>query len=139
MISGLEYGIQGYEESGFLFLKNADEYSAFFLTGAQKNIMYGETFSSVFAELKDFAIYISASTPYEIAVFESYSKNGTYDILRMCYERADTIKVALRFTEWESASQGIAITVYKKYVIFAFTESLDRSEGSIEAIITAFD
>ena len=49
-------------------------------------------------------------------------------------ERADEIKIGLRFGKWEIMSRFIEIQVYQKYVIFAFTESQERNEGVIEEI-----
>ena len=132
--AGLEYGINGYSESGYIFLKNADRSSVFFMSEKNKSVMYGEKFNDTLNSTKDFAIYVSASSPYEIAVFECYSRNDTDEILRMCYERVDEIKIALRFGEWEMSSKAIELQVYKKYVIFAFTESQERNEGVIEEI-----
>ena len=131
---GLEYGINNYNDNGYVFLKSADNSSVFFMPEKTKSSMYGEKFKSALEVTADFAIYVSASNCYELAIFECYSKNDIDEILRMCYERADEIKVALRFTEWESRSSAIMVEVYKKYVIFSFTESQERNEGVIEAI-----
>lgn len=131
---GLEYGIDNYSDNGYVFLKSADMSSVFFMSEKIKDSMYGEKFKSTLAATADFAIYVSASNCYELAVFECYSKNDIDEILRMCYERADEIKIALRFTEWELQSKGIIVEVYKKYVIFAFTESQEVNEGVIEVI-----
>ena len=101
--------------------------------------MYGEKFKNALDMTADFAIYVSASNRYEMAIFECYSKNDMDEILRMCYERADEIKVGLKFSEWENASRDISVEVYKKYVIFVFTESHDINEGVIEAIKSCLD
>ena len=85
---------------------------------------------------KDFAIYISASSPYEVAVFECYSKNDANEILRMCYERTDEIKVGLRFSRWENQSKFIALQTYGRYVIFAFTDSYERNRETVDKIIS---
>lgn len=131
---GLEYGINDYNDNGYVFLKSADNSSVFFMSEKTKSSMYGENFKSALEATADFAIYISASNCYELAIFECYSKNDIDEILRMCYERADEIKVALRFTEWEGRSSVITVEAYKKYVIFSFTESQERNEDVIEAI-----
>ena len=123
-----EYGIENYSDNGMLFLKNAEEGDIFFISDKIRERMYGERFIDALSKTEDFAIYVSASTPYEIAVFECYSRNDTENILRMCYERADELKVALRFGKWEKAAQGILIRGYKNYVVFLFTESQERNE-----------
>jgi hypothetical protein len=131
---GLEYGINGYADNGYVFLKNVEKTSVFFMSEKTRSLMYGQKFDSVLEATKDFAIYVSASSPYEIAIFECYSKNDTDEILRMCYERADDKKIALRFGEFERASMEILVEVYKKYVIFVFTESSDQNEGTINEV-----
>ena len=136
LIEGLEYGIDGYSDNGYIFLKCDDASSIFFMSERMKNIVYGEKFIPILDATKDFAIYISASSPYEVAVFECYSKNDANEILKMCYERVDELKVGLRFTEWERASKYISIYVYKRYVIFAFTDSYERNDGTINEIIS---
>ena len=78
---------------------------------------------------EDFAIYFSASAPYEIAVFKSDSRNLNSELIKMLYERADEKKIALRFTEWERGSRDIKISAYGKYVLFIFTDSNERNEG----------
>ena len=139
LVAGLEYGIDGYRDNGYFYLKSADESSALFLTEKKKKILYGERFFDTISSLKDFAIYTSASTPYEISIFECYSSADAYEAVLACYERADDIKVAMRFGKWEEASKGIFITIYKKYVILAFTDSPQRSEETAEAIISALN
>lgn len=131
---GLEYGIDGYADNGYLFLKTDDEASTFFMTEKTKEIMYGQRFIDPLNATKDFAIYISSLSPYEIAIFECHSKNDTDMLLRMCYERSDELKIGLRFTEWGNASKAISIEVYEKYVIFVFTDSYYRNEGTVEEI-----
>ena len=73
--SGLEYGIDGYAHNGYVFLKNADNSSVFFMSEKTKSIMYGEKFKNALDMTADFAIYVSASNRYEMAIFECYSKN----------------------------------------------------------------
>ena len=123
-----EYGIENYADNGKVFLKKADEGDTFFISEKIKRTMYGERFLEAIKKTEDFAIYVSASNPYEIAVFKCYSKNDTEDILQMCYERADEIKVALRFGKWEEATKGILIRGYKNYVVFLFTDSSERND-----------
>ena len=134
LCAGLEYGIDRYADNGYIFLKNVDESSVFFMSDKKKSSMYGENFRSAIDKTKDFAIYISSSTPYEIAIFECYSQNDIDMIMRMCYERADEIKIELRFGEWACKSEAIKIEIYKKYVIFSFTDSAERNLATIEEV-----
>ena len=137
LLSALEYGIDGYRNSGVVFLADAEENSAFYMSELQKNNAYGEKFKPAIDACEDFAIYFSASSPYEIAIFKCYSKNDAEDILRMCYERSDDKKVGLRFTEWEEASKHIEVLAYKRFVFFIFTDSQSRNYGVYEEIISA--
>lgn len=130
----LEYGVDGYQSTGYVFLKSADESDVFYLSEKTKHSMYGEKFDGALERTKDFAIYVSASGRYEIAIFECYSRNDTDEILKMCYERADEIKIGLRFTEWQGIAEAIEIQVYKKHVIFALTDSAQRNEGVIDEV-----
>lgn len=134
LISGLEYGINGYISNGYIFLKTDDKSSVFFMPDKTKSVMYSEKFIDALEATKDFAIYVSASVPYEIAIFECYSKNDIDTILRMCYERADEIKIALRSSDWNRQNAMIEIQAYKKYVISVFSDSTERNEGVIEVI-----
>ena len=124
----VEYGIENYSDNGTVFFKEAEEGDAFFISDKIKERMYGERFLEALDGTEDFAIYVSASTPYEIALFKCYSRNDTENILRMCYERADELKVALRFGKWEKATQGILIRGYKNHVVFLFTETQELNE-----------
>lgn len=128
LMFSVEYGIENYADNGKVFLKSAEEGDAFFISHKIKKIMYGERFVDALDKTEDFAIYVSASTPYEIAIFKCYSRNDTEKLLQMCYERADELKVALRFGKWESATKDILIRGYKNYVVFLFTDSADRNE-----------
>ncbi len=118
-----------------IFLGSADENSAFYMSDSQKISVYGEKFKSTIDSCEDFAIYFSASSPYEIAIFKCYSKNDAEDILRMCYERSDEKKVGLRFTEWEEASKFIEIVEHRKFVFFIFTDSQSRNYGVYEELL----
>ncbi len=128
LIFSLDYGIDGYEDNGSIFLKNACEGDAFFISDKIKETMYGERFKDALDGCEDYAIYVSASTPYEIAIFKCYSRNDTEDLFRMCYERADELKVGLRYGKWDEASKNILVCGYKNYVIFLFTDTADRNE-----------
>lgn len=137
LLSSLEYGIDGYGNSGVLFLKNVDKDSVFFMSDARIIGAYGKRFKASIDSCEDFAIYFSASDPYEIAIFKCYSKNDAEDILRMCYERSDEKKIGLRFTEWEEQSKFIEIGEYKSFVFFVFTDSQSRNEAICEQIISS--
>ena len=126
---GVEYGIENYRDNGYIYLKEADEDKIFFFSEKNKKTVYGERFLEIIDKTEDFAIYFSASTPYEIAVFKSASRNLNNELIKMFYERADEKKIGLRFTKWERASENIIISAYGKYVFFIFTDSEDRNEG----------
>ena len=126
---GVEYGIENYRDNGYVFLKKAEQGELFFFSEKNKKTVYGERFLEVVDKSEDFAIYFSASAPYEIAVFKSDSRNLNSELIKMLYERADEKKIALRFTEWERGGRDIKISAYGKYVLFIFTDSKERNEG----------
>lgn len=134
LIYSLDYGIDGYRDNGSIFLKSAEEGSAFFISEKTKKLIYGEGFFDYLEGCEDYAIYTAASNPYEIAIFKCFSRNDTNNILRMCYERADEIKVALRFGRWEGASKDILISECENYIIFLFTDSAQRNENVANGI-----
>lgn len=134
LLYALDYGIDGYKDNGNIFLKSAEEGDAFFISQKVKKTMYGERFFDCLEASEDYAIYVSASTPYEIAIFKCFSRNDIDNILRMCYERADELKVALRFGKWAQASKSILISEFKNYILFLFTESGERNENIAEEL-----
>lgn len=135
LIRGIEYCISGYRDNGYLFLKGSSKEDSFYMPESLKRTLYGERHLKALEECKDYAVYLSASTPYELAVFECYSRDGAEEILQMCYERADTLKVGLRFTEWERASKGIYVFLSKRRVFFLFCESFELSESAVEELL----
>ena len=64
LLTGLDYGIDGYINNGYIFLKNADESSVFFMSQKTKSVIYGQKFIDILDATYDFAIYVSSSRPY---------------------------------------------------------------------------
>ena len=64
---GLEYGIDGYSKNGYIFLSGDDSSSIFYMSEKMKEEIYGKKFISCLNSTKDFAIYISASSPIRTA------------------------------------------------------------------------
>ena len=135
LLIAAEYGIDNYSENGYMFLKSADESSSFYMSEMQKRTLYSERFLTALNGVKDYACFLSSADPYEIAIFECYSRDETDEILKMCYERADVLKVGLRFTKWEEASKWINLFTYRKYVIFIFTESAELNDAIEDILI----
>ena len=129
LLIAAEYGIDNYGENGYLFLNSAEENSSFYFSRSKKISLYGERYLQCLDEIKDYACFLSSADPYEIAVFECFSRDQTDEIIKMCYERSDLLKVGLRYTKWETASKGITVFAYKKYVVLLFTESEEMNRA----------
>jgi hypothetical protein len=85
--------------------------------------LYGEkNVEEYFTVISDYAIYISAREPGEIAIFECFSRSDTDLVAAMCFERSDELKVALR----GGKDEEIQVKVYSRFVILCFTESSEK-------------
>ena len=98
--------------------------------------MYGEDSKErYFSKIEDFAIFTSARTAGELAVFKCYSRSDTDCVLEMCLRRADEIKVALRGSEYEEKSRTIKVGVYGDIVAFYFVEQPRKAENRLKGLI----
>lgn len=123
-------------ENGSIFLQKAEEGSIEYFSDENKAILYGDkAVEYSFEKIEDFAIFISARFPEEIAIFKCYSSSDTSEVAKMCLLRADKIKVALKGTEWEEKSTGIRVSVHKRFVIMSFTDQPQMLEDKLRALI----
>ena len=105
--------------SGVTYLSGAPEGSSSYLSHDTAEVMYGESaVDEVFPLVKDYAIYLSSfAEPYEVAVFECYSRSDTDEVARMCLERAEVLKVALRGTQYSSIAETAKVEIKGKLVM----------------------
>ena len=105
--------------SGTTYLSGVPEGSSSYLSTDTAEVLYGEEAADeVFPLVKDYAIYLSSfAEPYEVAVFECYSRSDTDEVAKMCLERAETLKVSLRGTQYSSIAENAKVEISGKFVI----------------------
>lgn len=79
--------------------------------------MYGEEAKRCFPLVEEYAIYLSSSTPCEIAVFRCYAASDTDALARMCLSRSETLRTLLRHTEYHALVENANIEVRGRTVI----------------------
>ena len=135
MIRMLCYTNESSRENGKIFLLSAQEWENEYFSDENKAILYGDkAFEHSFEKIEDCAIFVCSRYPEEIAIFKCYSRSDTKEITQMCMLRADSIKVALRGTEWSEKAEMIKISVHKRFVIMSFTDDPAKIEEKLRAL-----
>ena len=136
LVSLLEVSGESLESNGIFYFSDVDEGEIGYFSTEDKALMYGkDNAEHVFDKIESCAVFVSSRAPGELAVFKCYSASDTDDVERMCLERADEIKVALHNTEWREKSESISVKVHKRYVLFAFVQSVMTAEGRFKELI----
>ncbi len=126
------------EGNGYIlyFGRDADSDAENYLSEENRKLLYGDNFEEYFSKIEECAVFISARTPAELAVFKCYSSSYTREIEKMCLERADILKVALRNTKWEEKSKSISVQILcKKYVLLCFTENNKGAQDELARLV----
>ena len=124
------------EKNGQIFLMDADEGQFEYFSDATKALMYGEnSLKNYFPKIEDCAIYVSSHIPEEVAIFKCYSRSDVDEIVKMCLERADMIKVSLRGSSWQEKTEKIRVTVHRHFVVFSFTDDSQGIERRIKNLV----
>ena len=119
------------ERNGQVFLLSADEGQIEYFPDQTKMLMYGEnSLKNCFPKIEDCAIYVSAHILEEVAIFKCYSSSDTDEIVKMCLERADMIKVSMKGSSWQEKTEKIRVTVHRHFVVFSFTDDSQEIEES---------
>ncbi len=136
ILSGLiDLGSEEARKNGQVFLLSAEEGEAEYFSVQNQALMYGEeAVEHCFLKIEDYAIFTSSHTPEEIAVFKCYSVSDTDEIAKMCLDRADSIKVSLRGSVWQEKSEKIRVTIYRRFVVFAFTDQPEIIENRVRRL-----
>lgn len=114
---------EDFEGNGEIYFGNSAEGELGYLSESMKAKLYGESEAELaFSKIEDYALFLSSRVPGEIAIFKCYSASDTDTVAAMCLERADTLKVALRGSEWEGKSEKIRVTIHRRYVVMSFTD-----------------
>ena len=123
------------KRNGQVFLLSAEEGSLEYFSEDIKAQMYGERAVELYFRLvEDCAVFSSAHIPEEIAVFKCYSASDTDDVAKMCLERADEIKVALRGSAWAEKTEKIRVTIHRRFVVFSFTDNPEIIEKRVREL-----
>ena len=122
--------------NGQVLLLSADEGSLEYFSEDIRAQMYGErALGLCFPKIEDCAVFTSAHIPEEIAVFKCYSYSDTDEVSKMCLERADEIKVALRGSVWAEKAEKIRVTIHRRFVVFSFTDNPEIIEKRVRELI----
>ena len=124
------------EGSGSIFFKGAEEGEKGYFSPELMDTMYGENAGKrYFSKIEDFSVYVSEREPGELAVFRCYSYSDRDVIAEMCLQRADSIKVTLRDSEYAQKTESIQVIIYRRYVVFSFTDAPRRVEDKFKALV----
>ena len=137
ILSGLiDLGSEEARKNGQMFLLSAEEGQIEYFSAQNQVLMYGkEAAEHCFSKIEDCAIFTSSHTPEEIAVFKCYSASDTDEIAKMCLSRSDDIKIALRGSVWQEKSEKIRVTIYRRFVVFAFTDQPEAIESRVRGFV----
>lgn len=135
LVELLEVSGENFEDNGIFYFSDAAEGEIGYFSNEDKSLMYGENSKEhIFDTLQAYAGFVSARAPAEIWIFECYSSSDTDTVIKMCMERADSIKVALHNTEWREKSENIVVNSHGHYVLFSFAEDSFAVENRLEEI-----
>lgn len=113
---------------GTVYRSGAEEGEAAYLSPSLRDTLYGTHAEAVFAHITDYAVYLSSfATPTELAVFCCDSVGSARQAESLCRERADTLRIALRGTAFETMSDGASVVCRGKTVIMTLTESPEEA------------
>lgn len=136
LIKLLEISGEDFEDNGSFYFSEAGEGSLGYFSEEDKSLMYGEnTVKQTFDKIESCAVFVCARVPGEIGVFKCYSSSDTDEVARMCLERADSIKILLKNSEWMEKSNNICVTVHKKYVLFSFCDNSQKLEKKLKQLV----
>ena len=119
---------------GAIYRLAAEEGEADYLSPQLVHSLYGEEGDEILASkiLADAALYLSSfASPYEIAVFHTYSRSDADSVAAMCLSRADELQVARHRTEWESLVSSLRIVVRGRWVVVLVTDNQEEAEAEV--------
>ena len=119
---------EDYTDNGYMYFLGAEQGEVGYFSEENKVSLYGRrAYEHSFDKIESCAVYVSARTPSELAVFRCYSSSDTRDIALMCRDRVDMLKVALRGTEYEEKINAARIVEHGRYVVYAFVENPNKA------------
>ncbi len=123
------------ENNGYTYLSSIPKDDIGGLSEENRKLLYGDSFESSFKKIEEYAIFVSTRGAGELAVFKCHSASDTAEIAKMCFERADSIKITLRRTPYEEKSRAIRVCVSKKFVIMCFVEDGRAVEERFKTLV----
>lgn len=123
--------------AGQTYLSLSEEGEKNYLSPDTAEALYGsDSLEEDFPLIEEYAIYIAASAPCEIAVFRCRSRSDTDDVAEMCLERADMLGTLMKGTALDELYGQISVTRHKKYVLMilcnAPVQALDAARAALK-------
>lgn len=115
-------------KAGELYFEGALEGEEGFFSPSLMRDMYADQGVARMAGVEDFAIFVSAREPFEIAIFKCFSTDDVEAVTLLCLGRRDLIRVSLRNTRWSEQTSDIRVCSSGRYVLFAFCDNNKRAE-----------
>ena len=107
---------------GILYLKNAPEGNVSHIPHSMLRALYNENaLEYEFTLIEDFAVYISAQKPCEVAVYKCYSASDTDVVATMCLKRIDTLRTSLEGTPYGDIPKNAKVNIKGKFVSVIMT------------------
>lgn len=109
--------------AGQLYYARAEEGSAEYPSAALLEALYGEESIALFDALEDYALYLSSfAVPCEIAVIRAYSSDDANSIAAMGLQRIESLRLALRGTDFCESEDSAFVICHGKYVVIMIAE-----------------
>ncbi len=114
---------------GEIYRSGVEEGSESYLSPTLRDVLYGEDSAELFDLLDGYAIYLSSfAYPCEIGVLCARSASDATSIAAMCLERADTLRVLLRQTDFQEMTGSIRVICRGRLVIMGLVEDTESFE-----------
>ena len=120
--------VSGELPDGEIYRSDAEEGSEGYLSPYLRESLYGENAEELFETVEEYAIYLSSFVvPIEIAIFRCYSATDAHQIEAMCLNRAESLRIALRGTEFEELTDSVRVLCRGRYVVMLLTECQEEA------------
>ena len=114
--------------AGSTYLSQAEEGEENYLSPDTASALYGaRALEEKLPLVEEYAIYLAASAPCEIAVFKCRSRSDTDGVAEMCLERADALGALMKGTALDGLYGQARVTKHKKYVVMILCEDHERA------------
>ena len=122
--------------TGQMYCKESADSPLRALPADTMRIMYGGQGEEVFELIEDYSIYLcAAGAPYEVAVFKCYSPSDSDSVTALCLERADSLSVLLRDTEYADIAVNARVYSKGKYTVMLITPDPEKAQKLAKELI----